>query len=75
MHDNEGVSGQHQVGRSRGAPAESDFLRIHRSHLINLEHVTSIEPCDTWRVQVVMKSAAKIVASRAGSRRLRDLAL
>ncbi len=54
---------------------KANFLRIHRSHLINLEHVTSIEPYDAWRVQVVMKSAAKIVASRAGSRRLRELAL
>lgn len=51
------------------------FLRIHRSHLINLEYVTSIEPYDAARVQVVMKSGARIVASRTGSKRLRDLAL
>jgi two-component system, LytTR family, response regulator len=54
---------------------KASFLRIHRSHLINLEQVASIEPYDVGRVQVVMKSATKIVASRAGSRRLRDLAL
>jgi len=54
---------------------KASFLRIHRSHLINLEHVASIEPYDVGRVQVVMKSAVKIVASRAGSRRLRTLAL
>lgn len=52
-----------------------NFLRIHRSHLINLEYVASVEPYDAARVQVVMKSGAKIVASRAGSKRLRDLAL
>ena len=57
--------------RLRGA----NFLRIHRSHLINLEYVTSIEPYDAARVQVAMKSGARIVASRAGSKRLRDLAL
>lgn len=51
------------------------FLRIHRSHLINLEFVNSIEPFDTARVEVVMKNGARIVASRAGSKRLRDLAL
>ena len=51
------------------------FLRIHRSHLINLEHIVSIEPYDGARVQVVMKSSARIIASRAGSKRLRDLAL
>jgi two-component system LytT family response regulator len=53
----------------------SHFLRIHRSHLINLEYVTAIEPYDAARVQVVMKSGIRIVASRAGSKRLRELAL
>jgi len=53
----------------------ANFLRIHRSHLINLEYVTSIEPYDSARVQVVMRSGARIVASRTGSKRLRDLAL
>lgn len=51
------------------------FLRIHRSHLINLEFITSIERCDGMRLEVVMKSGACIVASRAGSKRLRELAL
>jgi two-component system LytT family response regulator len=53
----------------------ANFLRIHRSHLINLEFVKSIELCDAGRLQVVMKSGAVLVASRAGSKRLRDLAL
>jgi two-component system, LytTR family, response regulator len=55
--------------------ARANFLRIHRSHLINLEYVTSIEPHDATRLRVVMKSGAEIVASREGSKRLRDLAL
>ena len=55
--------------------ARSNFLRIHRSHLINLEYVSSIEPYDAARVEVVMKSGVRIVASRTGSKRLRDLAL
>ncbi len=53
----------------------ANFLRIHRSHLINLEYVTCIEPYDANRVEVVMRSGARIVASRVGSKRLRDLAL
>ena len=53
----------------------ANFLRIHRSHLINLEYVTSIEPYDANRVEVIMKSGTRIVASRTGSKRLRDLAL
>jgi two-component system LytT family response regulator len=55
--------------------AEANFLRIHRSHLINIEYVTSIEAYDGSRVEVLMKSGTRIVASRAGSKRLRDLAL
>src|SRR5262249_33111874 len=55
--------------------ARANFLRVHRSHLVNLEYVTAIEPCDAGRLQVVMKSGATIVASRAGTKRLRDLAL
>lgn len=58
-------------GRLKGA----NFLRIHRSHLVNLEYVASIEQYDTARVQVVMKSGTRIVASRTGSKRLRELAL
>jgi len=54
---------------------KANFLRIHRSHLINLEYVTAIEPYDAARVQVVMKSGIQIVASRSGSKQLRDLAL
>ena len=53
----------------------ASFLRVHRSHLINLEYVTSIEPYDTARVQVIMKNGARIVASRTGSKKLRELAL
>ena|SRR5215470_8150740 len=51
------------------------FLRIHRSHLINLECVTSIEPYDSVRVLVAMRSGVRIVASRTGSKHLRALAL
>jgi DNA-binding LytR/AlgR family response regulator len=43
--------------------------------LINLEYVTSIEPWDSARLQVVMKSGVQIAASRTGSKRLRELAL
>jgi two-component system LytT family response regulator len=55
--------------------ASANFMRIHRSHLINLDYVTSIEPYDAARVEVVMKSGTRIVASRGGSKRLRGLAL
>jgi two-component system, LytTR family, response regulator len=55
--------------------AHESFLRIHRSHIINLEYVTSIQPSDVGRLEVVMKGGTRITASRAGTKRLRDLAL
>ena len=53
---------------------QGGFLRIHRSHLINLEFITSIHPSSAGRLDVSMKSGAQITASRAGSKRLRDIA-
>jgi two-component system, LytTR family, response regulator len=50
------------------------FLRVHRSHVINLEFVASIQPSSSGRLDVTMKSGARVTASRAGSKRLRDLA-
>jgi two-component system LytT family response regulator len=38
----------------------ANFLRIHRSHLINLESVISIAPYDAGRLEVVMKSGARL---------------
>ena len=53
----------------------SHFLRIHRSHIVNLEFITVIEPYDAARVEVAMKNGVRIVASRAGSKRLRELSI
>ena len=50
------------------------FLRIHRSHLVNLEHVDAFEPHDSARLAAVMSDGSRIVASRARSRELRRLA-
>jgi two-component system LytT family response regulator len=51
------------------------FVRIHRSHIVNLDFVTMCEPYDAWRLQAVMKSGRRIVASRAGTRLLKALIL
>ena len=55
--------------------AGEHFLRIHRSHIVNLDYVAAIEPYDLTRVRVAMRSGGYIIASRNGSRRLRDLVL
>ena len=49
------------------------FLRIHRSHAINLDFVRSLEPHDSTRLEVEMRDGTRIVASRTRSRELRGL--
>jgi len=48
------------------------FLRVHRSHIVNLDHVASIEPHDR-RLVVRMRDGSTVLASRAASQTLRDL--
>jgi two-component system LytT family response regulator len=50
------------------------FLRIHRSHIINLDHMAAMLPFDATRLQVEMKDGTRLVASRTRSRELRGLA-
>ncbi len=50
------------------------FLRIHRSHLVNLDHVERFEQHDDARLAAVMSDGSRVVASRARSRDLRRLA-
>jgi two-component system LytT family response regulator len=49
------------------------FVRVHRSHVVNLDHVASWTPYDGSRMQVTLKSGATIMASRQRSRELRTL--
>ena len=49
------------------------FVRVHRSHIVNLDHVASWVPYDGSRVQITLKSGEKLLASRQRSRELRTL--
>lgn len=49
------------------------FLRIHRSHLVNLDDVRELTRYDERRLSVRLKDGTTLVASRAGSRKLREL--
>jgi two-component system LytT family response regulator len=49
------------------------FVRVHRSHLVNLDHVTSIVPYDGSRFEITLRTGATLVASRQKSRTLRAL--
>ena len=51
------------------------FLRIHRSHIVNLDHVAAMVPFDATRLQIEMKDKTKLIASRTKSRELRSLAI
>jgi two-component system, LytTR family, response regulator len=51
------------------------FLRVHRSHVVNLDFVTALVPFDAARLQVEMRDGTKIMASRTRSRELRHLAI
>jgi two-component system, LytTR family, response regulator len=51
------------------------FLRIHRSHIVNLDHVAALVPFDATRLQIEMKDGTKLIASRTRSRELRSLAI
>lgn len=50
------------------------FVRIHRSHVVNLDHVVSLRPHDdARRLIVTLRGGAEVLASRAGSLALRGL--
>ena len=49
------------------------FLRVHRSHVVNLDHVASWAPYDGSRVQITLRSGQTMMASRQRSRELRML--
>jgi two-component system LytT family response regulator len=49
------------------------FVRVHRSHVVNMDHVASWMPYDGSRFQITLRNGATIMASRQRSRALRDL--
>ncbi len=49
------------------------FLRIHRSHLVNLDHVANLTRYDATRLLVVMNDGTQLVASQSYSLMLRRL--
>jgi DNA-binding LytR/AlgR family response regulator len=47
---------------------------VHRSCIVNLDQVVSIEPHDERRLTVVLRGGKRAIASRSGSLRLKSLA-
>lgn len=49
------------------------FVRVHRSHIVNLDHVAGWEPFDGSRFEVRLRDGTRITASRQRSRLLRHV--
>ena len=50
------------------------FLRVHRSHVVNLEFVERLVPFDGKRLEVHLRDGTRIMASRASSEMFRRVA-
>jgi two-component system LytT family response regulator len=50
-----------------------NFVRVHRSHIVNLNQITAIHSHDAARLIVELSDGTRIVASRSGTQRLRQL--
>lgn len=48
------------------------FVRVHRSYIVNVEHITRLEPYSKDNYVAVLKSGEKIPVSRSGYKMLRE---
>jgi two-component system LytT family response regulator len=53
---------------------EHGFLRVHRSHVVNLDFVERLVPFDGKRLEVHLRDGSRIMASRASSEMFRRVA-
>jgi two-component system LytT family response regulator len=51
------------------------YLRIHRSHIVNLDHVAQFTPADGGRFELQMADGTRLPVSRAYAKTLREKAL
>lgn len=71
------LTGSHLVRMSLGEfeqrldPAR--FIRVHRSHIINIDHLDHAEPAGGGRLVAYMVTGAAVPLSRTGSQTLRQL--
>lgn len=49
------------------------FVRIHRSHAVNLDFVAALAPFDAGRLSVELRDGTQLTASRSGTQQLRAL--
>lgn len=49
------------------------FIRVHRSHIVNLDQVKTFQPYDARRLLIELYDGTRIIASRSGSLQIRAL--
>lgn len=52
---------------------QARFIRVHRSHIVNIDSIAALEARDGARLTVVLASGSRIAASRSGSAQLKSL--
>jgi two-component system, LytTR family, response regulator len=53
--------------------SNSDFIRVHRSFIVNIKHITRVEPYEKSGHVVLLKNGKSIQLSRSGYGRLREV--
>jgi hypothetical protein len=70
---------RHTARRTLASLAEllpgDQFVRVHRSHIVNLDAVISVEPAGDGRLTVHLPGGESVTTSRAGARLVRARAL
>lgn len=54
---------------------DARFLRVHRSHAVNVDHLRALVPREGSRLEIELSDGSRVMASRSRSRDLRRLAL
>lgn len=49
------------------------FMRVHRTHIVNVSRIVELRSHDRHRLTLVLRSGARVVASRASTQRLRSM--
>jgi two-component system LytT family response regulator len=60
------------LGYYEGALPAAQFVRTHRSYLVNLQEITRIEPYEKESHLALLKSGARVPVSKSGYARLRE---
>jgi two-component system, LytTR family, response regulator len=61
------------IGRIAERLGGAEFVRIHRSTIVNLRKIKELEPCDNGEHIVVLKDGKKLTSSRGYSGRLQQV--